>query len=122
MRRTVLKRVSITVATGIVSAAVLFALIRVVAIHPAASLAKGGFELFEDKGCAQCHYTDSRETKIGPGLQGLFERDQLPVSGRKVTEENVRTQLKTPYDAMPSFADRLTEEQRDELIEYLKTL
>jgi mono/diheme cytochrome c family protein len=91
-------------------------------IQPAASLAEEGAQLFESKGCTQCHYTKSAETRIGPGLQGLFGRDKLPVSGRRVTEKNVRRQLQTPYENMPSFADRLTKEQRDRLIEYLKTL
>ncbi|MFW6115218.1 MAG: c-type cytochrome [Thermodesulfobacteriota bacterium] len=74
------------------------------------------------KGCSNCHHADSGETKIGPGLKGLFKRDKLPVSERKATEENVRKQLEVPYRNMPSFAGRLTEEQVDQLIDYLRTL
>lgn len=83
---------------------------------------QSGYELFLEKNCIQCHNRNNRETKIGPGLQGLFKRENLPASGKKVTEENVRNQLKTPYKMMPSFADLLTETERTELIEYLKTL
>jgi cytochrome c len=91
-------------------------------VHPACCFAEEGSKLFADKGCAACHFTDSRETKVGPGLKGLFKRDKLPKSGRKVTEENIRKQLKTPYKSMPSFAGRLTKKQTDQLIAYLKTL
>jgi cytochrome c2 len=91
-------------------------------IYPSGSPAHKGAELFESKGCVQCHFTGSTQTKSGPGLKGLFERQKLPVSGRGLTEANVRKQLKTPYNNMPSFADRLTHEERDRLIAYLKTL
>lgn len=122
MRKTRLKQTTITVTITLVSAAVLFALLRTFVIHPADSFAEEGSQLFVSKGCAQCHYVDSRNTKVGPGLEGLFNRDNLPVSGREVTEENVREQLESPYKNMPSFADRLSEEQEDQLIDYLKTL
>ena len=122
MRKTRLRHVSITVGAVLVCGAVFFALVRTFVIRPAVPLSQEGSELFESQGCVQCHFTDSRKTKIGPGLQGLFNRVELPVSGREVTEENVRTQLKTPYENMPSFDDRLNEKQRDTLIEYLKTL
>jgi cytochrome c len=78
--------------------------------------------LFFEKGCSQCHYTDSRDRKIGPGLEGLFSREALPVSGEPVSEVNVRDQLLTPYENMPSSADRLSQEDIDHLIYYLKTL
>jgi cytochrome c2 len=122
MRKTKLRHATFAIVITLVSVAVLFALLRAFVIHPADSLAEKGSPLFVSEGCSQCHFVDSRKTKIGPGLQGLFERDELTVSGRKTTEENVRKQLETPYEDMPSFADRLTEEQRDQLISYMKTL
>ena len=90
-----------------------------------ASKAKGtsrGAAIFEAKGCSQCHYTNSKETKIGPGLQSLFGRESLPMSGKPVTAANIRDQFMKPYKNMPSFADRLSEEEIDHLIEYLKTI
>ncbi|MCF8084666.1 MAG: cytochrome c [Deltaproteobacteria bacterium] len=81
-----------------------------------------GKDVFHNQGCGQCHHTDSTQTKIGPGLKGLFDRKSLPVSGRPVTEENVKGQLKSPYQDMPSFEDRLTAAQRDRILAYLKTL
>ncbi len=91
-------------------------------LHPSEAIAQSGAALFESKGCIQCHYTDSRKTKVGPGLKGLFERKERPVSGQAVSEANGRKQIKTPYKDMPSFADRLAEGQLDRLIDYLKTL
>jgi len=87
-----------------------------------ASRARLGKELFEKAGCSQCHFTDSVKTKIGPGLKGLFGRTELPVSRHPVSEENVRRQLKDPYENMPTFAERLTPDERAQIISYLKTL
>jgi len=122
MRKTRLNQASIGVWVILVCVAVLFALVRTFAMHPDHPSAREGSKLFVSKGCAHCHFTDSGKTQIGPGLKELFKKDVLPVSGREATEENVRKQLKTPYKNMPSFADRLTEEQTDQLIAYLETL
>lgn len=81
-----------------------------------------GMALFNETGCGNCHYTDSRETRIGPGLAELFDRDVLPKSGEPVSGASVRDQIKTPYDRMPAFGDRLSDAQIDLIIEYLKTL
>lgn len=80
---------------------------------------QSGEDLFRNK-CSDCHYIDSRETLIGPGLKGLFLREKLPVSGREVTKANLLNQLNDPYKNMPSFKD-LTESQKDRIIKYIKT-
>jgi len=90
--------------------------------QPHESQATLGANLFNNQGCTHCHFTESTKNKIGPGLKALFDRDKLPVSGRPVNEKNVRKQLKNPYENMPSYADRLTQEELDQLISYLKTL
>ncbi|MDP2645758.1 MAG: c-type cytochrome [Desulfobacterales bacterium] len=87
---------------------------------PDNELALEGAAFFQER-CAMCHNSDSIETKIGPGLKGLFQREKLPVSERPVSEDNVRRQLKTPAAAMPSFAD-LKKEKVSALVAYLKTL
>jgi len=84
-------------------------------------LAREGVHLFNDKGCADCHYADRTELRIGPGLKELFKWDKLPMSGGTVTEDNVRKQLKTPFRAMPSFAG-LPDEDVKSLVAFLKTL
>lgn len=71
--------------------------------------------------CAMCHYIDRTDTRIGPGLKDLFQQGKLPISGKPVTEDSIKSQLKTPVDRMPAFAD-ITEEELGALIEYLKTL
>ncbi|CAB5160666.1 hypothetical protein D3OALGA1CA_5579 [Olavius algarvensis associated proteobacterium Delta 3] len=84
------------------------------------SLVEQGADVFA-KRCAFCHLTDSRKAKIGPGLQGLYQRKSLPVSKRSVTEENIRRQLTAPVKNMPSFPDLSQKEVRS-LIVYIETL
>jgi uncharacterized membrane protein len=81
---------------------------------------QAGVDLFAES-CAMCHFTDSTETKVGPGLKGLFQREALPVSQKPVTAEAVADQLKTPFENMPAFPD-LTDEEIASLVAYLRTL
>ena len=74
-----------------------------------------------NQSCSACHHSDKTDYKIGPGMQGLFQLEKLPVSGRAVTEDNIRIQLKTPFKNMPAFPE-LPEEKVDALIAFLKTL
>jgi uncharacterized membrane protein len=76
---------------------------------------------FFAQNCAMCHYIDRTDTRIGPGLKDLFQQDKLPISGKPVTEDSIKSQLKTPVERMPAFAD-ITKEELGALIEYLKTL
>jgi cytochrome c2 len=68
-----------------------------------------------------CHYPDKADTKAGPGLKGLFQKDQMSVSGWEVTDDNIRKQLKTPFDKMPAFPDQ-TEQEIQAIIAYLRSL
>ncbi|MCB2184715.1 MAG: cytochrome c [Desulfobulbaceae bacterium] len=123
MRKIALKYASFTVLISLICGLILIFVLRNCAIYPVKPLRAGdGFDLFVEKGCVECHFTQSRGTKVGPGLKGLFQGKTLPMSGREATEENVRKQLKTPYKDMPSFAKRLSEEERTKLIEFLKKL
>jgi cytochrome c2 len=130
MRKTTLHRTTLAVVAILLVAAVVFGIVRNNIApqeahehdHGHAEQAEMGAALFQEEGCAQCHFTDSENTKIGPGLKGLFDRSQLPVSGLPVTEGNVRDQLIDPYEDMPSFADRLNEKEIEEIISYLNTL
>lgn len=83
-------------------------------------LVRQGARLFAES-CALCHYSDSTETKIGPGFKGLFQRPHLPFSQRPVSKTSIAGQLKKPFDRMPAFPD-LTDEQVQSLVAYLKTL
>ncbi|HUI57353.1 MAG TPA: cytochrome c [Bryobacteraceae bacterium] len=82
-----------------------------------------GKEVFQQ--CAVCHKADSDEKKTppgGPGLKGLFKRDKLSVNGKKVTEANVRARIDEGGNGMPSYKDMLSDQEKDDLIAYLKTL
>lgn len=83
-------------------------------------LIKKGRKLYESE-CVLCHYPDSRETKVGPGHKGILKRERLPVSQRPATPENIRRQLRSPYDKMPSF-DYLSDKEVNDLLAYLNTL
>jgi cytochrome c2 len=122
MRKTTLNRTAAVLVAVFAAVAIGFAVLRNTALEDRSIPPDQGAALFREKGCTQCHFTQSRKTKIGPGLKGLFDRERLPVSDRPATEAHVRSQLKDPFEDMPSFADRLTEEQRDRIIDYLKTL
>jgi mono/diheme cytochrome c family protein len=79
-----------------------------------------GEQLFKQN-CSACHFTDSTDTKVGPGLKGIFKQNKFPVSGRSVSDDSFRQILKTPVSKMPPFG-HLTDEQVNALLNYLKTL
>jgi len=86
---------------------------------PALAQAKGK-DIFAQH-CDVCHHAESQEKKMGPGLKGLFKRDKL-VNGKKATEANVRAVIDAGGNGMPPYRDMLSEEEKAELIAYLKTL
>jgi cytochrome c len=78
-----------------------------------------GKEVFEQ--CSVCHNGDSEETKVGPGLKGLFKHAKLQ-NGKPVNEANVRTMINDGGNGMPAFGDQLSDDDKNNLIAYLKTL
>jgi mono/diheme cytochrome c family protein len=78
-----------------------------------------GKEVFEQ--CGVCHNPDSEEKKMGPGLKGLFKKDKL-TNGKKPTEGNVRAKIDEGGNGMPAYKDVLGDQEKDDLIAYLKTL
>lgn len=115
---------ALTLTTAATSAGYFFTMHGTPATLPAVSLEEGltkeGAVIFNNN-CVGCHFADKTDGKIGPGLKGLFDRDSLPVSGWPVTEESIRKQLKTPFRAMPPFAN-LQEDQVKALIAFLQSL
>src|SRR5882762_7647168 len=81
--------------------------------------AEKGKEVFDQ--CAVCHNADSEEKKMGPGLKGLFKRDKLK-NGKKVTDANVKAIINAGGNGMPAYADMLSDEEKANLMAYLKTL
>ena len=71
--------------------------------------------------CSVCHFHDRQDTKVGPGLAGLFKQDRLPKSGKPATENVVRNQIINGSGSMPSFK-HLKQEEITAIIDYLKSL
>ena len=82
--------------------------------------AKKGGALFAQQ-CVTCHNANSNEKKLGPGLKGLFKMTKL-ANGKKVTEQNIRAQIDNGGNGMPPYKDMLSDQEKDNLIAYLKTL
>jgi cytochrome c len=80
-----------------------------------------GKQVFQDQ-CAGCHNSDTDDKKVGPGLKGLFHRDKLVSTGKKVSEATVRAQIDEGGSGMPSFDQLLSDQDKENLIVYLKTL
>jgi mono/diheme cytochrome c family protein len=71
--------------------------------------------------CVMCHNAANSEKKMGPGLKGLFKKEKM-ANGKKATEPNVREQVDNGGNGMPAYKDMLSEEERNDLLAYLKTL
>jgi len=81
--------------------------------------AEKGKEVFEQ--CGACHATDTDEKKMGPSLKGLYKREKLK-NGKPVTDANVKALVNAGGNGMPAYEDLLTDEERTNLLAYLKTL
>ena len=69
------------------------------------------------RNCLQCHATYEGQYSAGPNLSG-----ELKMPHPKKTPAEVRSILKNGKGRMPSFADKLTPAQTDDLIAFLHTL
>src|SRR5579863_2973681 len=78
-----------------------------------------GKETFDQ--CSVCHNADSEETKVGPGLKGLFKHAKMQ-NGKPVNEANVREMIDSGGNGMPAFSDQLSAQEKNDLVAYLKTL
>ena len=81
--------------------------------------AADGKELFETK-CSVCHNADSKEKKIGPGLQGVKD-GKLP-SGKDTTHDNVMDNLNKGGGGMPAFEKLLADQEKADVVAYVLTL
>ena len=78
-----------------------------------------GKEVFQQ--CSVCHNADSTEKKMGPGLKGLFKSEKM-TNGKKPTEANVRAKVDEGGNGMPAYKEILSDDEKNDLIAYLKTL
>jgi len=91
---------------------------KVMLSAPKGDAAKGKV-VFEQ--CAVCHNADSDEKKMGPGLKGLFKKDKL-TNGKKPSDATVLAKINEGGNGMPAYKDMLSDQEKDDLIAYLKTL
>lgn len=68
-----------------------------------------------DANCSACH-TLTDETKVGPGLAGLFDRAELP-NGNPVNSENLQEWIRTGGGAMPGLP--LSDSDLETVVEFL---
>lgn len=80
-----------------------------------------GKTLFQQK-CAICHYDNSDQKKIGPGLKGISKRGTFSVNGNKITDDSLKTWIENGDQLMPPFKDVLESAQIKDVIAYVKTL
>jgi mono/diheme cytochrome c family protein len=79
-----------------------------------------GKDVFEQ--CSVCHNADSTERKMGPGLKGLFKKGKLDSNGKPANDANVIEKINEGGNGMPAYKDMLTDDEKANLIAYLKTL
>jgi cytochrome c2 len=79
-----------------------------------------GKEVFDQ--CSVCHNSDSAERKMGPGLKGLFKKAKLESNGKPANDANIIEKINEGGNGMPPYKDVLSDEERTNLIAYLKTL
>lgn len=82
---------------------------------------KAGKRIFTAS-CGGCHSTDSSARKVGPPVKGLFKRARMKDGVTPINDLTVRTLMELGGTGMPVFSDVLTEEEKDNIIAYLKAL
>lgn len=86
--------------------------------HDSGDAAKGK-EAFQQR-CMVCHFEDSADKKIGPGLAGIKD-GKLP-SGKDTSPEAVLENLNKGGNGMPAFEQLLSEEEKADIVAYVLTL
>jgi len=112
---------------------VLFLLAGCTGEEKALSLAEEGKKIAEAKGCVVCHSTDGTMKKA-PTWLGLYGEEIETEDGQRVVADDnfVRESILEPQAKitkgygdkakMPSFKDRITDEEIVRITEYMKTL
>jgi mono/diheme cytochrome c family protein len=72
-----------------------------------------GAHAFTENGCQQCHTIRHTGGKKGPDLSGV---------GRRLNEDQIRTQILNGGKQMPPFAEILQLTEADDLVAYLHSL
>jgi len=80
-----------------------------------------GKTVFQQK-CSICHYDNTDQKKIGPGLKGLNKRGTFTVNGNKITDDSLKSWIENGDQLMPPFKEQLEPSQLKDVIAYVKTL
>ena len=68
------------------------------------------------KNCAACHLPAQGITKFAPPLSGYYKKTPQP------TDRQTRKLIRDGHNFMPPFRHRLTPEQIDDVVVYLRTI
>ena len=80
-----------------------------------------GKTVFQQK-CSICHYDNTDQKKIGPGLKGLNKRGTFTVNGNKISDDTLKSWIENGDQLMPPFKEQLEPSQLKDVISYVKTL
>lgn len=83
-----------------------------------------GKTVFVDR-CEICHSADSEEVKVGPGLKGLFKKQDHKLEDGKEhphTVATIREQIENGSTSMPPMKEMLSAEEIEHVLAYLQTL
>ena len=80
---------------------------------------ENGKVVFEQ--CGACHNTDTDEKKMGPSLKGLSKKTKLS-NGKPNNDANLKAIINNGGNGMPAYADLLTDEEKADVLAYIKTL
>jgi mono/diheme cytochrome c family protein len=79
-----------------------------------------GHDVYQEH-CARCHAAYTTQGLHGPSLLGVFRRPYLP-SGAPANDARVTAVILHGRDMMPSFHDKIDDDQLQLLLKYLHTL
>ena len=75
-----------------------------------------------DNYCDRCHAPYSSRGRQGPSMQGVFQRQYLPMSGMPANDDRVMDIVRLGRNKMPGYAQVLNQPQINDLLAYLHTL
>jgi len=108
--RSILGR-SFLICTAICLVAASCSLSSAPAAHAASKAVRAqGAAVFHEKGCEHCHGVDGIGTDKGPDLSGV---------GRLLHKPEIAKQIHDGGKQMPAFGDALTDDEVQQLVEYL---
>jgi len=75
-----------------------------------------------DNYCDRCHEPYSTRGKKGPGLQGVFQKKYLPISGLPANDDRVSDIIRLGRKEMPGYSQTLSQRDLGDLLAYMHTL